>query len=282
MRRLQYVAVAAVASGLMLAAWGTATASTATPPAVRELSGTFHLVPGACHQGRPSGSYLAVTFGTRAIKNTSSRCDSGAVTLLRPGAGVITGQYSTAAQGTFDGRHLGLLTSHSSQFAAPRIYLVGNQIVSDLRSAEAAYDGGQWSVGAERATGHYLAATHQLSLQWFSGQSFTPSSAGTEVHLAGTFTGTIRRVPQGTTVDLGTASFAAGASTPVVENAAQTTSHRRNAARHSHGRHARRARLAARATSTTTGSPKAFLLAEALVLANLVAFAGLSRRRGRK
>lgn len=282
MTRLRYVVSAAAATGLAFVATGAATAATTTPPAVRELRGTVHVVPGTCHHGRPSGSYLAVTFGTRAIKNTSSRCVGGAVTLLRPGSGVVSGRYTPAAWGTFDHRSLGLRTARSSQLAAPRIYLVGSQVVSDLRSADADYDGGQWSVGAERATGHYDATSHHLSLQWFSGQSFTPSSAGTEVHLAGTFTGTIRRVPEGTTIDLGTASFAAGASTAVVETAAHTTTHHQGSVRHGDRRGGKKARLAARTRSTTTGSPKAFLLAEALVLANLVAFVGLSRRRERK
>jgi hypothetical protein len=102
------------------------------------------------------------------------------------------------------------------------------------------------------------------------------------VHLAGSFSGTIRRVPEGATVDLGTASFAAGASTPVVQTAAQQTAHTTGPKRHSRNRHGTKVRLAAHSKSTTAGSPKAFLLAEVLVLLNLVAFASLSRRRGRK
>jgi hypothetical protein len=138
---------------------------------------------------------------------------------------------------------------------------------------------GCWLVGAERATGSYRAHAHRLTLQWFSGQSFTADSAGTEVHLSGTFVGAPHALAKGTTVDLGTASFDAG-STRVVD---ASLSHRRHASHQARRRRAHeRALLAAGAGSTTTGSPRAFLLAEVLVLLNIVAFCAFARRRSHR
>jgi hypothetical protein len=249
-------------------------------PAVRNLVGSVHLVPGSCRDGRPAGSYLAVTFGTRAVKNPSSSCDDGAVTLLSPAATPLqTGQFSLPATAVFDHRALALRTASQGIYAPPRLYLVGDQVSADVRSVEASYDGGQWPIGAELASGRYDAATHRLSLQWFSGESFTPTSAGTSVHLVGRFVGSDRPLRKGATVQLGTASFAAG-SPAAVTSAVQTT---RTRTQHHAGRRSRRhaARLAAEAVHTG-GSPEAFLLAEVLVLANLVAYVALTRRTRRR
>jgi hypothetical protein len=275
------IVVAAIVGGA--AAGGAEAAAAAGPPAVRELLGTLRLAPGACHHGQPSGSYLAVTFGTKAIRNSSSSCDSGAYTLLTPSGRVQTHRYATAADGVFDRQPLRLATSRSSYAAAPRLYLVGDRVEADLRSVVASYANGTWPIGAERATGRYDASTHQLSLQWFSGQSFTSASAATSIHLEGTFDGTSRSLARGTTVNLGTASFDAGSTTSVVHAAAGRSGGRPAAARHPrHRGHRHRVRLSAASGATSTGSPRTFLIAELVVVANLLAFLGLSRKRGRK
>jgi hypothetical protein len=252
------------------------------PPGAQELVGTIHLVPGACHHGRPSGSYLAVTFGTRAVRNSSSPCGKGTFTLLQPdGAGVVSGRYSSAARSVFDGDALGLATSSASYAGPPRLYLVAGKVNADVRSVVASYRGGAYPIGAERATGRYDAHSKRISLQWFSGESFTAASAATEVHLEGTFQGAVKSVAKGTTVNLGTASFAAGRPVRLVD-AASTNQRGQVTSRH-HGRraHHRAARLAG-AKSTTGGNPTVFLIAELVVVANILAFAGLSRKRGRK
>jgi hypothetical protein len=270
-------------TGAALLGTGTAAAGPVAPPAVRELRGAVHLVPGTCRHGRPAGSYLAVTFGTRAIRNPDSQCESGAVTLLRPQAGLLSGRYAEAASSVFDHHRLGIATAAASHFAAPRIYLVGNQLATDLRSVQATYDAGTWPVGAEKATGHYNAASRMVSLQWFSGQSFTAASAGTEVHLVGRFVGSVRRIPAGTTVDLGTASFDAGSASAVDTAAGRSAPGRSHATGRGRSHRGAGRQQAAQRAATTSGSPKAFLLAELLVLANLVTFVvGLSRRRGRQ
>ncbi|HEY2794511.1 MAG TPA: hypothetical protein VGJ28_19275 [Micromonosporaceae bacterium] len=192
-----------------------------------------------------------------------------------------TRDYATVASATFSGRALRVETARESQFDPPRVYLIGTRVVADVRSVLAAYGGGQWPVGAERATGSYNSASRAFSLQWFSGQSFTRSSAGTEIHLAGTFSGAVRPVRQGSTVELGTASFAAGGATPVVQSAAQHADAPLSHHRSGHLRRHVRKRLASAASTATGGSPKAFLVDELLVLANLVAFIALVRRRGR-
>jgi hypothetical protein len=315
-----------VASAVGVAVSAGAGVANAGPPSVRQLTGTLRLSPGTCAGGRPAGSYLSVTFGTRAVRNSASHCENGAVTLLSPGrGGLSTQQFSPVGDLSFDGagnarsdtisrparfghHAFGLVTAARNlqdapraapAFALPRLYLVGgNHVVADLRSVQILYGGfagsscasasgyGCWLVGAERATGSYDPRSHQISLSWFSGQSFTPASAGTQIHLVGRFTGAPRAVKQGTTVELGTASFDAGATHPVAA-VAGSTARGASGPHRFRGRHARRrarakARLEAHSTSTTTGSPRTFLLGEILVLLDLVAFAALAPRRGRK
>jgi hypothetical protein len=312
-------------SGVGVAVAGIAAPAIAGPPSVRQLTGTLALVSGSCAGGHPSGSYLSVTFGTRAIRNSASNCDKGAVTLLGAGhGGLSTQQFSPVSDLTFDGhgdarsdtitaparfgRHtFGVVTAAQNlqdaprggqAFALPRIYLIGNKVHADLRSVQILYDGvagsscasasgyGCWLVGAEQATGTYNASTREMTLSWFSGQSFTPASAGTTIHLQGRFVGAPHRVAKGTTVDLGTASFAAG---PVhAESAAAQSSGNRTAVsqrggrHHGGGRRHHKGRLAADSPSTSTGSPRTFLIAEILVMLNLVAFFVLARRRSDK
>jgi hypothetical protein len=294
-----------------------AAVASAGPPPVRRLTGTLRLSSGSCAGGQPTGSYLAVTFGTRAIRNKNSSCDKGAVTLLQRGhGGLSTQSYSPAADASFDGHgnarsdaiaapasfnghELGLLTAARNlqdapdaapEFRPPTLYLIGNRVVADLRSLQILYNGfadsscasasgyGCWLVGAERATGTYDAATHRLSLSWFSGQSFTPASAGTEIHLVGTFVGEPHTVSKGTTVELGTASFAAGAAQPVADRTVGHASIRsRDVARRRLAH--RRALLAASSLTLTSGSPPTFLAAELIVELNLVAFCALAFRR---
>jgi hypothetical protein len=277
------IAVAFVASPVVA---GSSPAVAAGPPAVRELVGTLRLAPGSCSHGRPSGSYLGVTFGTRAIRNSSSNCAGGAYTLLSPGQSGLTTQGfagSISDPARFDGRDLVLASASQGVYAAPRIYLIGNRVIADVRPVEVRYNAGDWPVGAERATGRYNPSSRQLTLQWFSGESFTSASAGTGVHLSGSFVGSIRRVARGTTVNLGTASFAAGGSAAMVRSATdRSAAGAAGAKAGSDSRHPGKARLVADQKSTSTGSPIMFLLAEVLVLANIAAFIALSRKRGRK
>jgi hypothetical protein len=295
----------------------------AGPPAVRELVGTLRLSPGRCAANTPGGSYLAVTFGTRAITNHRSSCDGGAVTLLAPGgAGLSTQSFSPTADARFDGHgdpaagtiakpvafndhEVGLVTSARNlqdgpsaapAFELPTLYLIGSKVVADVRSVQALYGGlansscasasgyGCWLIGAERATGRYDAATHRISLSWFSGQSFTAASAGTEIHLVGTFAGAPHAVAKGATVELGTASFAAGSSNGVASDAADRSSRGSHNAAHGRGRRHRAHRVAslAAAHATTAGSPRTFLIAEVIVELNLVVFGVVAFRRRRR
>jgi hypothetical protein len=290
---------------------------------VDRLDGTVKLTSGSCAGDRPIGSYLSVTFGTRAIRNRASSCDHGAVTLLRRGRkGLSTSAFSPSTDAGFDGdgdaradtivaptsfdrRRLGLLTSARNLqdgpsgpdvFVPPKLYLVGNKVEADLRSVQVLYGGkpdsscasasgyGCWLVGAERATGTYDASTRRLSLTWFSGQSFTSASAGTEVHLVGEFIGNVRPVAKGATVDLGTASFAAG---PAVSVGDSTDAHHTVGARpKDHAHHRRRSNDAALAAAASAaggaGSPRLFLVAELLVELNVVALVAVALRRRRR
>jgi hypothetical protein len=280
-RSASTVATAIALTGATFGLAGSAHAA-GRPPGVRSLIGSVHLIPGSCRNGRPSGSYLAVTFGTRAVKNPGSSCDDGAVTLLSPAATALqTDQFSLPATAVFDHRALTLRTAPQGIYPPPRLYLVGDQISADVRSVEASYGGGQWPIGTELATGHYNRATRRLSLRWFSGESFTPTSAGTSVHLVGRFVGAEHQLRKGTTVQLGTASFDAGAPDAVTAAVQQARRGTHRSGRHDH-RHA--ARLAAD-VQHTGGSPKTFLLAELLVLADLAAFVAMAwrtRRSGQK
>jgi hypothetical protein len=264
-------------SGALGSAAAAAAPHASRPPAIRQLVGTLRLTPGSCAHGSPAGSYLAVTFGTRAIRNSSSGCGGGAYTLLSPGSTALSTQQfspSITAPARFDGNDLSLGTASQNLFASPRIYLIGKQVAADVRSVQAAYGGGEWQVGAQHATGRYDARTHQLDLEWLSGQSFTAASAATDVHLSGRFTGVLKRVPSGTTVDLGTESFAAGKPSAAVRTVADQSSGGTKGARHAGG-HRKALRLAAQHGSTTSGSPRTFLVAELLVLLNAVAFVAL-------
>jgi hypothetical protein len=275
------LAAAAILTGSAVAMIGGV--ATAGPPSVQQFAGTLHLSPGRCHHGKPSGSYLAVTFGTRAIKNSSSTCADGAVTLLAPrSAGLLTTQYSSIASSVFDHRTLSLGTSSQNYFGPPRLYLVGGRVQADVRSVVVGYDGGQWSVGAEQANGHYDAPSHAMTLQWFSGESFVPASAATEVHLAGRFDGSVKQLSQGTTVQLGTASFGAGPASTSTENVATSASRHGSATAAPQLHHGHDGAVRAAKDSTTTGSPKTFLIAEVLVLMNLVSFVVVAIRRGRR
>ncbi|MBV9871402.1 MAG: hypothetical protein JO214_12360 [Frankiaceae bacterium] len=281
MRAISF-AISAMTVGLVGAVAAGPASASPRPPSAQELVGAIHLVPGSCHHGRVAGSYLAVTFGTKAIRNSSSSCQHGAVTLLRPsGSGLASGRYSTAARSVFDGGALSLATSSASYLGSPRLYLVGGEVNADVRSVVASYQAGTYPVGAERATGHYNARTRRISLEWFSGQSFTRASAGTQFHLAGTFQGSVRPVPKGTTVNLGTASFAAGRPVAVTNAAAGRSANRPAGRTHTRRTHLHSLRLAGNKTESS-GSPKLFLLAELVLVANILAFVGLSRKRGRK
>lgn len=272
---------AAILTGSIVAMVGGVAA--AGPPPVQQFEGALHLAPGKCQHGKPTGSYLAITFGTRAIKNSSSSCAGGAVTLLSPStAGLLTTQYSSMASSVFDRRALSLATSSRSYFGPPRLYLVGREIQADVRSVVVGYNGGQWSVGAEQATGHYNAGSHAMTLQWFSGESFVPTSAATEVHLEGRFDGSVKQLDRGTTVQLGTASFGAGPASASNENVSAASRHGSAVATQRGAHHGKKGALRAAKESTTTGSPMTFLIAEVLVLMNLVSFVVVAIRRGRR
>jgi hypothetical protein len=309
-----------LAAGLAAVAGTAVPAAAAASQPVSQLRGELVLAAGSCVGGHPSGSYLSATFGTRAIRNPRSNCAGGAVTLLAPGrAGISTKWFSPSSDAAFNGRgepvaetiaqparfgahEFALVTSARNLqdaargpalFALPKIYVAGSRAYADLRSLQALYGGlagstcasasgyGCWLIGTERATGTYQAATHRLTLSWFTGQSFVGSSAGTAVHLTGLFRGIAVPLHQGASVELGTSSFAAGGSQ--IEPVARHKSADRTT-------RSRVPRAAARATaavqpddaSTTTGSPRTFLIAEVVVLVNIVAFiAGLRRRRRR-
>jgi hypothetical protein len=308
------VALAGLACGLVLSM-----AAAAAAPSVSQLHGTLVLTAGRCAGGHPSGSYLSATFGTKAIRNPRSSCDHGAVTLLYPGRrGLSTQSFSPnsdlgfdrngdadadaiTAPASFGPYRFGLVTSArnlqdaargSGVFALPTIYVSGSRAFADLRSLQVLYGGlastsctgasgyGCWLIGTERATGSYDAVTHRLALAWFTGQSFVGASAGTAVHLTGVFHGAPRPLAAGATVELGTTSFPAGKAQPVAVRtpaAADPPTHRA-VARH---RPVQRSfGLRATSTSTSTGSPRTFLIGELVVAANLLAFiAGVRRRR---
>jgi hypothetical protein len=256
-RGLAAIAAATVA-GLSLGAPAAAFAGAGAPSGVGvlRLSGVLRLQKGSCEGGVPKGSYLSVTFGTKAINNPSSDCEGGAVTLLSPGSsGLSTTAFSPPSDERFDshgnavatsisqpvsfGRHLLGVVSSSQDlqdaptsgglFSLPHMYVTGDKVLADVRSIQVLYDGrpdttcatgagaGCWLVGAERATGTYDAATHRVTLSWFSGQSFVPQSAGTAVHLSGVFVGTKPKpLSKTSVVELGTSSFAAASPPPEV------------------------------------------------------------------
>ncbi|HEX3899852.1 MAG TPA: hypothetical protein VHW74_11815 [Mycobacteriales bacterium] len=235
---------------------------------VLQLSGVLHLQKGSCVGGKPSGSYLSVTFGSKAISNPSSDCEGGAVTLLSPGRdGLSTTSFSPSSDEAFDGhgdavarsiaqpasfgRHtLGIVSASQDLqdaptspglFSLPHIYVTGHQVLADVRSIQVLYDGhadttcasgagaGCWLVGAERATGTYDASTHRITLTWFSGQSFVPQSAGTAVHLSGVFVGAKPKpLTKTSVVELGTSSFAAASPPPEVAAAIRQGTARRH------------------------------------------------------
>jgi hypothetical protein len=182
-RRLVAVAVAAVAGlslGVPAVAFGVAGAHGGA--GVLRLTGVLRLQKGSCAGGVPSGSYLSVTFGTRAISNPSSDCEGGAVTLLSPGtAGLSTTAFSPSLDERFDGHGNAVATSiaqpvsfgkhllgvvSSSQdlqdaptsaglFSPPHIYVMGgtgssSAVLADVRSIQVLYDG---RAGTTCATG---------------------------------------------------------------------------------------------------------------------------------
>jgi hypothetical protein len=319
-----------VVAGLTGAAMAPSLARASTP-GFAQLDGTLRLSAGKCAQGHPTGSYLSVTFGTRAIRNSASSCEHGAVTLLAPGRGALsTSGFSPEADQAFDsdgnavadtiaspvrfGAHtLGLVSAarnlqdaadQAPVFTAPRIYVSGTTAYADLRSLQVLYGGfagsscanasgyGCWLIGAERATGSYDPHTHRLTLSWFTGQSFVPSSAGTVAHLSGIFDGTARPVPQGDTVDLGTSSVAAGSphAAAVVADLAVARRHHvtagsghavrsRRARRTRHHRQSRDAATTAAIASSPVRAPAVLTYAELLVLINAVVFLTVAHRR---
>lgn len=316
MRRLVVIAAAAVGVAVSTAAL-VATVAYAAPP-VSQLHGTLVLAPGQCSGGSPSGSYLSATFGTRAIRNPRSSCDHGSVTLLPRGRGGLSTQvFSPATDNAFDrdgnaiansiskpvafGSHRLALVSSARNlqdaargpalFSLPKIYVAGTKAYADLRSLQVLYGGlagttcagasgyGCWLIGTERATGTYNPATHRLTLTWFTGQSFVGASAGTAVHLAGIFHGSPRALSAGSTVELGTSSFAAGRSQPVAARSTATTP------RETHHPMSRSDRLehavADDSESTSTGSPRTFLIGELVVAVNVFAFVLTTSRRRR-
>ncbi len=294
-------------------------------PGALELQGTFRLAHPSCAGGSPRGSYLSVTFGTRAIKNPQSSCADGAYTLLSPGShGLSTQTFSPASDAefnshgsavantiaeptTFAGHVLGLVSSTDNlqdaptgpaEFALPQVYLVNGKLVADLRSVQVLYNGpddascaqaagqGCWLVGAERATGTYDARTHAFTLDWFSGQSFTPDSAGTIVHLAGTFVGAKKPVPKGHVVELGTQSFSAGnpsqAETAAASHSSSSTgtNHHLTTAAKRRLRRRRAAELALKEqTAGRSTSPKIFAIGEAAVVLDVLALLAFGRKR---
>ncbi|HWB67731.1 MAG TPA: hypothetical protein VG708_12990 [Mycobacteriales bacterium] len=315
---VRFVAAGVLAASLLLVVGSVAPAAAGSPPAAQQLRGTFRLERASCTRGHPSGSYVTVTYGTRSIANPQSGCDRGVYTLLQPGRrGLSTERFSPLDDLTFDGggdphgggiartvgfrgHRLSLVTSPRdlqaaptgpAVFAPPTIYLIGHRLVGDVRSVQALYDGrpgsscvtaagaGCWLVGAERATGSFNPTTRRFSLQWFSGQSFVGSSAGTVVHLAGRFYGVGRPVPQGRTVDLGTQSFAAGSPPP--RSAVVTSGKpRRHRAAPRHRRTAGPATAAGRDdTAGRPGWPES--AAEVLLALNGVASVGVLARRRR-
>lgn len=311
--------VAATVGGLAFAVPGAAfgvAGSSGTHAGVLQLSGVLHLQKGSCPGGKPTGSYLSVTFGSKAIRNPSSDCDGGAVTLLSPGRdGLSTSTFSPSSEERFDshgnavadsiaepvsfGNHrLGVVSSSqdlqdaptsSGLFSLPHIYVTGDEVLADVRSIQVLYDGragttcatgagaGCWLVGAERATGTYDAATHHITLTWFSGQSFVPQSAGTAVQLSGVFVGAKPKpVAKTSVVELGTSSFAAASPPPAVAAAIREGS----AASHRAGATARR--TAARhvdqrtsALSSSENSPMWQILGAPLALAAAVLLIGI-------
>jgi hypothetical protein len=329
MRRLL---VAAFVVALAGSAMAPAVARAATP-GFAQLEGTLRLTGGTCAQGHPTGSYLSATFGTQAIRNSASTCDHGSVTLLKPGRdGLSTSEFSPAADEAFDsagdavadtivaparfgshtfglvseGRNLQDAPDQAPVFSTPRIYVSGTSAYADLRSLQVLYGGfgdsscasasgyGCWLIGAERATGTYDPRTHRLSLSWFTGQSFVPSSAGTVTHLSGIFHGSARPVSEGHTIDLGTSSVAAGSphTSEVVADTRPSLAHQgaahksestrsRHARRSHHRRHSHDAASSATADSSGVRSPSAVITyAELLVLINMAVFLTVTRRRG--
>lgn len=315
------MAVAASAAVLALSS-SPATAA----PSVSQLHGTLVLSRGTCNGGHPSGSFLSVTFGTRAIRNPRSSCEDGAVTLLSPGrGGLSTQQFSPSGDEQFNGhgnatadtitapasfgRHrFGIVTSARNlqdaargpaTFSLPKVYVSGTHAYADLRSVQILYGGiagstcasasgyGCWLVGAERATGTYDAATHRLSLSWFTGQSFVPASAGTAVHLSGVFHGVGKSLRKGSVVELGTSSFNAGVARPLPDSTSHRDTPTRLAADGTRHHRARRggtparsgAAVAADSEATSTGSPRTFLIGELVVALNVFSFFVVTRRR---
>lgn len=296
----------------------------ARPPAAEELLGDFRLSPVSCAGGTPHGSYAVITYGTKVVANPSSGCDHGGVTLLPPGRVPLSSRgYTPTSLVGFDrggrplggftapvafGKHAAALVTASRDlqagtpptFRPPRVYLVDGRLLGDLRSVQA-LDGGPagssclnsagqgcWLIGRQDASGTYDPRTHRFSLDWFSGQSFTGASAGLQVHLTGVFHGTLRRVPPGAVVDLGTRSFAAGSAEPasyrgsVSRHPAHAGPGRR--ARGSRHRHVvRRGALASVAAVQRAGSPLAFVAGELLILLDALVLLGFGiARLGRR
>jgi hypothetical protein len=162
-----------------------------------------------------------------AVKNPHGGCKNPGYTLLRPGTdgGLITGEFQDVSGATFDsnansradriiaptrfGRFsFGFATNPRDEqdaatgnvaFPRPQAIVSGTALRVDLRSLVVSYAGnanttcatsfgvGCWELGSENASGTYDAATGHFTLQWFTGESFTPKGDSIEVHLAGTF-----------------------------------------------------------------------------------------------
>jgi hypothetical protein len=164
---------------------------------------------------------------SHTVKNPQGGCGNAAYTLLRPGTdgGLITGEFQDVKGATFDARgnsvadrivaptrfgktRFGFATNARDEqdaatggvaFPRPAAIVTGTALRVDLRSLVVSYGGnpgtscassfgvGCWELGSENATGTYDAATGGFTLQWFTGESFTPKGDSIEVHLAGTF-----------------------------------------------------------------------------------------------
>jgi hypothetical protein len=165
--------------------------------------------------------------GSKTVPNPAGGCANKYYTLLTPGTqkGITTGAFQEDPTPTFDahndsladaiikpvpfqGIRLGMATnpvdvqdapSGAAVFAAPRATVQGTKLHVDLRSLNITYGGppnatclsssgyGCWNLGSKNAAGSYDPATHQYALEWFVGETFTPSGDSMVIRLVGTF-----------------------------------------------------------------------------------------------
>jgi hypothetical protein len=165
--------------------------------------------------------------GSKTVPNPSGGCANKYYTPLAPGIqkGIITGEFQQNPTPTFDshnnsladaviqpvsfqGIKFGMATNPvdvqddpagSPFFAPPTATIQGTTLRVDLRSLNITYGGppgatcvssagyGCWNLGSKDAEGSYDPATHQFVLQWFVGETFTPSGDSMVVRFIGTF-----------------------------------------------------------------------------------------------